>query len=110
VRRMFPELITKTEDVLTHTLTEGTQDDANGLSDVAVPCFESLLVGQDLSLRGRCSHYEVRLYFSLNHSRRWCRSHRMEVCLVLPVADIVDVTNEECSCEISLPAVVVLHP
>jgi len=32
------------------------------------------------------------------------------VCLVLPVADIVDITNEEYSCEIGFPAVVVLHP
>jgi len=46
--------VTKTEDVLTHTLTEGTQDDAHGLTDIAVPCFKSLLVGQDLSLRGIC--------------------------------------------------------
>jgi len=30
----------------------------------------------------------------------------MEVCLVLPVADIVEVTNEECSSEVSLPVVV----
>jgi len=45
--------VANTEDVLTHTLAEGTQDDALGLTDVAVPCFELLLVGQDLSLRGR---------------------------------------------------------
>jgi len=69
---------------LTHTWTEGTQDDAHGLTDVAVPCFESLLVGQDLSLGGSCSLLEGRLSFSLNHSRCWCGIHS-----ILPVANIV---------------------
>jgi len=47
--------VTKTEDMLTHTLTEGIQDDAYGLTDIAVPHFE---LGQDLSLRGRSSLYK----------------------------------------------------
>jgi len=32
--------VIKTEDVLIHTLTKGTQEDAHGLTDVAVPHFE----------------------------------------------------------------------
>jgi len=61
--------VTKTENVLTHTLTEGTQDDAYGLTEITVPRFKSLLVGQDLSLRGRYVLLNS-LVSSLNKSRR----------------------------------------